>query len=90
MVDFVAEFSTTSNLDTIVIPSPDPESPEWLTDRKVWILYMDGASNQAGCGAEIVLTDPEGIECSHCFRFEFKATNDEVKYKSLVSRDESC
>ncbi|KAK4842434.1 hypothetical protein QYF36_021650 [Acer negundo] len=48
------------------------------------MLYTDGVSNQAGCGAGIILTDPEGIESSHCFRFEFNATNNEVEYEALL------
>ncbi|KAK1592620.1 hypothetical protein Q3G72_027763 [Acer saccharum] len=75
----------TSNPDTTAILSPDPEFLRWPTDCKAWILYTDGASNQTGCRAGIVLTDPEGIECSHCFRFKFKATNNEVEYEALLA-----
>ncbi|KAK0588056.1 hypothetical protein LWI29_033603 [Acer saccharum] len=74
----------TPHPDTIATPSLDLESLEWPTDCKAWILYMDGTSNQAGCGARIILTDPKGIEFSHCFRFEFKATNNEAEYKALL------
>ena len=46
---------------------------------------MDGVSNQAGYGAGIILTDLEGIKCSHCFRFEFRATNNEIEYEALLT-----
>ena len=77
MADFVVEFSMTSNPDTIAVPNPVLESPEWPANCKAWILYIDGASNQAGCGVR--------IKCSHCFRFEFKATNNEAEYEALLA-----
>ena len=64
---------------------PNPTSPEWPDDYKVWILYIDGASNQSRCGAGIVLTNPKGVECNHCFRFEFRATNNEAEYEALLA-----
>ncbi|KAK1558900.1 hypothetical protein Q3G72_008053 [Acer saccharum] len=82
---FIAEFSMTSHPDTTMTPSSDPESPEWPTDRKACILYTDSASNQVGYGAGIVLIDPEGIECSHCFRFKFNGTNNEAEYEALLA-----
>ena len=33
----------------------------------------------------MVLIDPEGIELSHCFRFEFKVTNNEAEYEALLA-----
>ncbi|KAK0585960.1 hypothetical protein LWI29_036977 [Acer saccharum] len=58
---------------------------EWPSQSKVWTMFVDGASNQHGCGAGIMLNDPEGIESSHCLRFEFRATNDEAKYEVLLA-----
>ncbi|KAK0571625.1 hypothetical protein LWI29_019048 [Acer saccharum] len=71
--------------DTSTAPSSDPEYSGWPADCKAWILYTDGSSNQAGCRAGIILIDPEGIECSHCFRFEFTVTNNEAGYEALLA-----
>ena len=42
-------------------------------------------SNQHGCGAGIVLVDPQGVESAHCLRFEFRATNNETEYEALLA-----
>ena len=52
---------------------------------KTWVLYTDGALSQSGCRAGIILTDPEGVECSLCFRFELRATNNEAEYEALLA-----
>ena len=31
------------------------------------------------------MIDPEGLEISHCFRFEFQATNNEAEYEALLA-----
>ncbi|KAK0586642.1 hypothetical protein LWI29_010130 [Acer saccharum] len=71
--------------DAPIVPNTDLEPSEWPANSKIWTLYTDGSSNQADCGAGIVLIDPEGIECSHCFRFEFKVTNNEAEYEALLA-----
>ncbi|KAK4839830.1 hypothetical protein QYF36_025323 [Acer negundo] len=80
LLSMISNQETTPN----AVLDPTLESHKWPNDRKVWTLYTDGASNQLGCGAKVILTDPEGIECSHCFRFEFRATNNEAEYKALL------
>ena len=32
------------------------------------------------------MIDLKGVECIHCFRFEFKATNNEAEYEALPAR----
>ena len=79
LADFIVEFSPILDPGESVDPDPSQTPLEWPEDSKIWILYTDGASNQSGCGAGIVLIDPTGIEVSHCFRFEFRATNNEAE-----------
>ena len=85
LADFIAKFSTIPDRDTLVNRDPNPASPEWTDDSKTWILYIDGASNQSRCRVGIILTDPKGVECSHYFRFEFRATNNEAEYEALLA-----
>ena len=30
------------------------------------------------------MIDLEGVECNHCFRFEFRANNNEAEYEALL------
>ena len=79
------EFSPIPDPSKSIDPDPDQTNPGRPEDSKIWVLYTDGASNQSGYGAGIVMIDPEGAECSHCFRFEFRATNNEAEYEALLA-----
>ena len=91
LADFMAEFSRNPNsyLEAEPVAQLGNNVPipgeKWPSQSKVWTLFVDGASNQHGCGAGIVLIDPEGIESSHCLRFEFRATNNEAEYEALLA-----
>ncbi|GJZ40648.1 reverse transcriptase domain-containing protein [Tanacetum coccineum] len=50
-----------------------------------WTLFMDRLSCIDGCGAGVILTDPEGIEFTYTLRFQFKATNNEAEYEALIA-----
>ncbi|GKF98369.1 hypothetical protein Tco_0297152, partial [Tanacetum coccineum] len=34
-----------------------------------WTLFTDGSSCVDGCGARVILTDPEGVEFTYALRF---------------------
>ncbi|GJR55546.1 reverse transcriptase domain-containing protein [Tanacetum coccineum] len=53
--------------------------------REPWTLFTDGSSCQEGSGAELILTNPEGIKFTYALRFEFDASNNEAKYEALVA-----
>ncbi|RDX92391.1 Retrovirus-related Pol polyprotein from transposon 17.6, partial [Mucuna pruriens] len=40
-----------------------------------WLLSVDGASNQAGSGAGVILEGPNGVLIEQSLHFEFKANN---------------
>ncbi|GJY75993.1 reverse transcriptase domain-containing protein [Tanacetum coccineum] len=50
-----------------------------------WTLFTDGSSCVDGCGAGVILTDPEGVEFTYALRFQFKATNNEAEYEALIA-----
>ncbi|GJU68572.1 reverse transcriptase domain-containing protein [Tanacetum coccineum] len=50
-----------------------------------WTLFTDGSSCVDGCGAGVILTDPEGVEFTYTLRFQFKATNNEAKHEALIA-----
>nr|GEU77043.1 reverse transcriptase domain-containing protein [Tanacetum cinerariifolium] len=49
-----------------------------------WILFMDGSSCADGFGAGLLLTNPEGMECTYALRFGFDATNNKAGYEALI------
>nr|XP_027101472.1 uncharacterized protein LOC113722186 [Coffea arabica] len=51
----------------------------------VWTLYVDGASNKEGCGASLLLISPTGEELAYALRFDFRASNNEFEYETLIA-----
>ncbi|KAK4840131.1 hypothetical protein QYF36_000495 [Acer negundo] len=85
LAGFISKFNVNSDPDTRPDLNPDQTNLNWPEDNKTWTLYTDGASSQSGYGAGIVVIELEGVECSHCFRFEFRATNNEAEYEALLA-----
>ncbi|GAA0175952.1 hypothetical protein LIER_29034 [Lithospermum erythrorhizon] len=54
-------------------------------EQRVWLLYVDGASNPGGSGAGILLWSPEGHKIKYTLRFAFTATNNEAEYEALAN-----
>ncbi|RDX89573.1 hypothetical protein CR513_28678, partial [Mucuna pruriens] len=50
-----------------------------------WFLSVNGASNQSGSGAGVILEDPNGVLVEQSLRFEFKASNNQAEYEALLS-----
>ncbi|GJR22380.1 reverse transcriptase domain-containing protein [Tanacetum coccineum] len=50
-----------------------------------WTLFTDGSSCVDGCGAGVILTDPDGVEFTYALRFQFEATNNEAEYEALIA-----
>ncbi|GKF55773.1 reverse transcriptase domain-containing protein, partial [Tanacetum coccineum] len=60
-----------------------PEVPGEKDDSESWTLFTDGASNQKGSGAGLVMIGPSGIEYTYAFRLTFPSTNNEAEYEAL-------
>ena len=45
---------------------------------------MNGASNSSGCGAGLILTDPEGQCLDYALRFSFSTSNNQAEYEALL------
>lgn len=65
----------------------------WLTSsknplefpiKKVWELYVDGSATRQGAGGGVVLISPEKDELEFAVRFQFRASNNEVRYEELL------
>ncbi|XP_072058029.1 uncharacterized protein [Arachis hypogaea] len=74
LADFIAE---------LTIPSEDDHA-------KQWILYVDGSSNNGGCGAGIRLEADDGLVLEHSIHFGFKASNNQSEYEALLAGIRLC
>ncbi|KAB2608398.1 hypothetical protein D8674_011566 [Pyrus ussuriensis x Pyrus communis] len=87
VADFIAEFTYPVDIS----PTPEAAASSPLETRKVeptlpvWTLYVDGSSNQQGCGAGLVLTTPNKVAMEYAIRFKFQASNNEAEYEALLA-----
>ncbi|XP_071923132.1 uncharacterized protein [Coffea arabica] len=49
-----------------------------------WILYVDGTSGRKGCRARLFLISPTREKLAYALRFDFKASNNEFEYETLI------
>ena len=50
-----------------------------------WILYVDGAFNENGFGAGMMLINPEGHKTHCALHFMFLASNNKDEYEVLIA-----
>ena len=46
---------------------------------------MDGASNEQGSGAGLILKSPEEAVAEYALRFSFKTSNNQAEYEALIA-----
>ncbi|XP_072075865.1 uncharacterized protein [Arachis hypogaea] len=68
IVDFLVE---------VIGEAPDIPNTQWK-------LHVDGASNQAFEGAEIILENLTGIAYEQSIKFNFPVSNNQVEYEALI------
>ncbi|XP_074351547.1 uncharacterized protein LOC141690667 [Apium graveolens] len=90
LADFVLEFDEEIDDKAIVPAEPTPQ--ESHPDEKKqelphpwWTLHVDGALNNSGSGAGILLITPEGHRMISAIHFKFYATNNDVEYEALIN-----
>ncbi|KAI3825920.1 hypothetical protein L1987_07661 [Smallanthus sonchifolius] len=81
IADFLAELPGTQRGEMDVSEGKDEEAEK----REPWKLFTDGASNDEGCGACLILISPEGMELTYALRLNFKSTNNEAEYEALLA-----
>ncbi|KAM1960947.1 hypothetical protein ACFX16_021450 [Malus domestica] len=87
VADLIADFTYPADIvstpkEVVSLPS---ESQKIEPTTPAWSLYVDGSSNQQGCGAGLVLTTPDKVAMEYALRFKFKTSNNEVKYEALLA-----
>ncbi|XP_074373897.1 uncharacterized protein LOC141714265 [Apium graveolens] len=50
-----------------------------------WKLFVDGSVAGKKCGADLILSSPEGFEICQSIRFDFPLTNNEAEYEALLA-----
>ncbi|KAM2838169.1 hypothetical protein COP1_029920 [Malus domestica] len=87
VANFIADF--TYHVDIISMPkemvSLPSEAQKIEPTAPAWSLYVDGSSNQQGCGAGLVLMTPDKVAMEYGLRFKFKASNNKAEYEALIT-----
>jgi len=79
LADFVAELTLPASSTSETTPTDvNKSSPEW-------VLSVDGASNQKGSGAGVILEGPGGVLIEQSLKFSFKASNNQAEYEALIA-----
>ncbi|XP_074377865.1 uncharacterized protein LOC141719388 [Apium graveolens] len=86
LADFLLEFDSEIDDKALVMLHP-PHAEESLEEfpHPWWILHVDGAVNNGGVGAGIVLVSPEGHHLMSAIHFKFYATNNDMEYEALIN-----
>ncbi|XP_057506533.1 uncharacterized protein LOC130789734 [Actinidia eriantha] len=87
LADFIVE-STHEGTPQPETTSPEmeiPKEPSSEMDLARWVLFVDGSSNQHGCGAGLVIQTPSSEQMEYAIRIGFKATNNEAEYETLLA-----
>ena len=71
LVDFITKHS----------PFPKPDNND---GGNWWMLYVDGSCNPRGNGARITLKVLGDISLEQSFRFDFKISNNQAQYETLI------
>ncbi|XP_074377316.1 uncharacterized protein LOC141718835 [Apium graveolens] len=90
LADFILEFDSEVDNKAIVLAEPSSQGNPPINVREEfphpwWILHVDGAVNNNGAGAGIVLITLKGHRLMSVIHFKFYVTNNDVKYEALIN-----
>ncbi|XP_074342176.1 uncharacterized protein LOC141679622 [Apium graveolens] len=90
LADFILDFDAEVDDKAIVLAEPTSQVSSHDEKRQElphpwWILHVDGAENNNGSGAGIVLVTPEGHRLMSAIHFKFYATNNDAEYEALIN-----
>ncbi|XP_022150033.1 uncharacterized protein LOC111018305 [Momordica charantia] len=71
VADFIAELT--------------PPTSQTSASDQPWTMYMDGSSNEKGCGAGVLLLAPDCMRFEYALRFNFRTSNNEAECKVLLA-----
>ncbi|GKB98784.1 putative nucleotidyltransferase, ribonuclease H [Tanacetum coccineum] len=67
------------------IPEPSNARGDLTPGPKAWRLYTDGASNNKGSGAGLILITPDDVEYSSALCMNFSNSNNDAEYEALLA-----
>ncbi|XP_062109404.1 uncharacterized protein LOC133820020 [Humulus lupulus] len=84
LADFIVEFTSQPN------GGRSEEEGQSVAEEETrsfegWSLHVDGASNEGGSRAGIVMTGPKGLRMYCAIQFRFEASNNEAEYEALLA-----
>ncbi|KAM1159315.1 hypothetical protein ACFX19_033070 [Malus domestica] len=87
VADFIVDFTYPVDIvsmpkEMVLLPS---EAQKIEPTAPTWSLYVDGLSNQQGCGTKLVLTTPDKVAMEYAICFKFKVSNNEAEYEALLA-----
>ncbi|XP_074326953.1 uncharacterized protein LOC141664894 [Apium graveolens] len=88
LADFVLEFPPHQEVEPgalVVIPRTKEVGLDSQNSDPWWSLFVDGASNGDGAGAEIELIGPEAHKFRRATHLAFHATNNDAEYEALIN-----
>ncbi|GJY54854.1 reverse transcriptase domain-containing protein [Tanacetum coccineum] len=89
LADTPAEISATAGVPNNPrvedIPEPSNAREDLTPGPRAWRLYTDGASNNEGSGAGLILIAPDDVEYSYALRLNFSNSNNEAEYEALLA-----
>ncbi|XP_022156050.1 uncharacterized protein LOC111023020 [Momordica charantia] len=59
--------------------------PQLAKSDLPWTIYVDGSSNERGCGVGILLLALGGERFEYALRFNFRTSNNEAEYEALLA-----
>ncbi|XP_074346263.1 uncharacterized protein LOC141685037 [Apium graveolens] len=81
----LSRFSEIDDKALVMLRPPHAEESLEEFPHPWWILHVDGAVNNGGAGAGIVLVSPEGHHLMSAIHFKFYATNNDAEYEALIN-----
>ncbi|GJZ58191.1 reverse transcriptase domain-containing protein [Tanacetum coccineum] len=93
LADFLADTPTKINATPGVTNNPRVEDIQESSNARenltpgprAWSLYTDGASNNEGSGAGLILIAPDDVEYSYVLRLNFSNFNNNAEYEALLT-----
>ncbi|GAA0185605.1 hypothetical protein LIER_32893 [Lithospermum erythrorhizon] len=79
LADFVIECTARDLTVPAEISSADEEGTP-----PCWTLFVDGARNEQGVGAGVIIVGPQKEALEYSLRFSFPATNNEAEYEAMI------
>ncbi|KAM2753452.1 hypothetical protein EV2_002368 [Malus domestica] len=87
----VADFITDLTYPVDIVSTPKEvvslpsEAQKLEPTAPTWSLYVDGSSNQQGCGVGLIFTTPDKVAMEYAIRFKYKVSNNEAEYEALLA-----